>query len=270
MIKFMIDGGHGGTDPGAVANGLKEKDITLAIALRIRDILFSEYEGVAVKMSRTTDKTVPLSAITNAANAWAADFLLSIHINAGGGTGFESFTYNGINDVKTNSIQKNIHTAVAKVIGIPDRGIKKADLHVCRESYMPALLTECGFIDSKTDSKLMKSKAWIDRVARAHVEGLAKSFGIKKKKNSGGSKKPTPVKPKPGDKLHRVQIGAYANKKNADAAAAKAKKVGFDAVIKKEGSLYKVQIGAFRERKNAGALATRAKKAKFDVTISYN
>ena len=55
MIKILIDPGHGGKDPGALGFGLQEKDLTLKISLKIRDILLREYENVEVRMSRTTD-----------------------------------------------------------------------------------------------------------------------------------------------------------------------------------------------------------------------
>src|SRR5690606_13418747 len=87
MKKVFIDPGHGGSDSGAVGNGLKEKDLTLAIAKECEKVLKSEYEGVTVKMSRTGDTYPTLSARTNAANSWNADLFISIHINAGGGTG---------------------------------------------------------------------------------------------------------------------------------------------------------------------------------------
>ncbi len=73
--KIFLDPGHGGSDAGAGGNGLKEKDITLTIALETRRILLEEYEGVTVKMSREKDTTVSLTQRTNAANAWNATFL---------------------------------------------------------------------------------------------------------------------------------------------------------------------------------------------------
>lgn len=96
MVKLFIDPGHGGTDPGAVGNGLQEKSLTLQIATRIKDILTLEYDNVSIRMSRTGDQTVSLSERTNAANAWGADFFLSVHINAGGGTGYEDYVYPGV------------------------------------------------------------------------------------------------------------------------------------------------------------------------------
>lgn len=94
-MKLYLDPGHGGSDPGATGNGLKEKDIALDIALRIRNIILNEYENVQVRMSRSSDKTVSLSQRTNDANNWNADFFLSIHCNAANGSarGYEDFIY---------------------------------------------------------------------------------------------------------------------------------------------------------------------------------
>ena len=86
MVKVFLDPGHGGSDPGAVGNGIQEKNITLQIATQIRDILLDEYENVSIKMSRTGDQTVSLNERTNGANNWNADFYLSVHINSGGGS----------------------------------------------------------------------------------------------------------------------------------------------------------------------------------------
>src|SRR5699024_1909864 len=69
--KILIDPGHGGNDPGASANGLKEKDLTLDISKRVNDNLLSNYE-VKTKMTRTSDKTVSLNNRTSSANAWGA------------------------------------------------------------------------------------------------------------------------------------------------------------------------------------------------------
>lgn len=73
MVKVFIDPGHGGVDPGAVANGLQEKEITLQLAKEIQKILLNEYENIAIKMSRTTDQTVSLNSRTALANHWNAD-----------------------------------------------------------------------------------------------------------------------------------------------------------------------------------------------------
>jgi len=98
MPKIFLDPGHGGNDTGAVGNGLREKDITLSIALEISRILQNEYEGVSVQLSRTKDETVSLAERTRRANSWGADLYVSIHVNAGGGTGFEDYIYHGLSE----------------------------------------------------------------------------------------------------------------------------------------------------------------------------
>lgn len=180
MVKIYIDPGHGGIDSGASGNGLLEKNVTLQIALAVRKYL-GEYKGVSIRMSRTTDKTVTLKERTNDANSWGADYFLSIHINAGGGTGFESFIYSGLSNTSSAGKKRNsIHNKVVKVNGLTDRGKKQGNLHVLRESKMPSILTENGFIDTASDAKRMKNKAWIDRVGKAHAEGIADIYNLKK------------------------------------------------------------------------------------------
>ncbi|MCM3454392.1 N-acetylmuramoyl-L-alanine amidase [Heyndrickxia oleronia] len=180
MFKLFLDPGHGGSDPGAVGNGIREKDITLKIATKIRDFLLNEYSNVSVLMSRTGDTYPTLSDRTNAANSWGANYFLSIHINAGGGTGFESFVYPGVG-TPTTTYQSTIHSEIMKLNQLSDRGKKQSNLHVLRESNMPALLTENGFIDNVNDATKMKSDSWITNVARGHVNGLAKAFNLQKK-----------------------------------------------------------------------------------------
>src|SRR5262245_27144582 len=90
--KVYIDAGKGGTDPGAVGNGLQEKEFTLDLALRLNHILVVTH-GFQTRLSRTSDITRSLSFRTSDANAWGANIFVSIHVNSGGGTGFESYRY---------------------------------------------------------------------------------------------------------------------------------------------------------------------------------
>lgn len=203
-FKLYLDPGHGGTDPGAIGNGLKEKDITLKLSLMIRDILTSEYEGVEVKMSRTTDVYPSLPKRVDEANAWRADFFFSIHINAGGGTGFETLRANGVGG-RTLQIQNIIHDEIQKVTGLRDRGKKESGVYVLRESDMPACLTESGFIDSVNDSAKMKDDNWLRAIARAHVVGLEKAFGLKaKEKVTAATPAPAPSEPKEAVKMDEL------------------------------------------------------------------
>lgn len=230
MVKIFIDPGHGGNDPGAVGNGLKEKDLTLKIAKKIRDKL-QQYQNVQVKLSREGDQTLSLKQRTDMANAWKADYLISIHINAGGGTGFESYIYNGSYSGKAETDRKRgiIHDEIMKQIaGVRDRGKKQANFHMVRESKMAAMLTENLFIDNANDAKLLKQDTFLDKIAQGHVNGLVKVFGLKKKAE------PNPIPqsaPKQDGKLYRVQVGAFADKKNAEKLAAELKKKGYDVYI---------------------------------------
>lgn len=182
-MKIVIDPGHGGRDGGAVGNGLKEKDITLSLAKRIRDILFSEYEDVEVLLTRETDIFIELSERARMANEWGADYFLSIHVNAGGGTGFESF----IHDSQTPpsvALQNIIHAEIMKAIPeVTNRGRKVANFAVLRQTQMPAILTENLFIDNIQDAQKLKDPVFLERLARGHVKGLERAFGLKKKGN---------------------------------------------------------------------------------------
>lgn len=181
MVKLFIDPGHGGKDAGATKQGVKEKDVTLKIALQLQKKL-KAYQDVHVKLSRTTDKTISLKKRTNMANEWGADYLLSIHVNAGGGEGFESYIYNGTYSSKrrTNQLRESVHSSVVKETTFTDRGMKEANFHMLRESAMAACLTENGFIDTISDIKLLKEDDFLAKIAQGHVSGLVKAFQLNK------------------------------------------------------------------------------------------
>jgi N-acetylmuramoyl-L-alanine amidase len=189
MFKLYVDPGHGGSDSGASANGMHEKDIVLDIALRIRDILRNEYESVDVRMSRTTDRTITLAERTRDANSWGADYFVSIHVNAHNGTakGYEDYIHNSLSDSSQTARYRDImHEEITKVNNLVNRGKKKANFHVLRETRMSAVLTENGFIDNADDAAKLKNPDWLETVARGHVNGLARAFNLKRRSNSGG------------------------------------------------------------------------------------
>lgn len=189
-----------GEDSGTIGNGLKEKDLTLKIAKKIREFL-ARYKNVSTKMSRTGDTYPSLSARTNEANAWGADFFLSVHINAGGGQGYEDYIYTSTNQV-TKKYQDNIHAEILILVDLKDRGQRTGNLHVLRESTMPALLTENGFIDNVSDASKLKKSAFIENLAQGHVNGIVKSFNLKRKEEVP-SNTHTIVK---GDTLYSIAI----------------------------------------------------------------
>lgn len=264
MVKIFIDPGHGGTDPGAAANGIEEKNITLQISAKIRNILLAEYEDVSVLMSRTGDQTVSLDNRTNAANNWGADYYLSVHINSGGGSGFESFVYPGVAR-QAVVFQEIIHQKILEQTRLFNRGMKQADLHVLRESKMDAILSENGFIDNAADATLLKDTGFIERLARGHALGISSVFHLKAKR---GHSQPLPHDHVLTSGYFLVQIGAFHDKSNAERLALQVKEKGFQPFIRQKNNQFKVQIGAFKDRENAGVLVQKAKNAGFEAFIS--
>jgi len=194
--KIMWDKGHGGTDPGAVGNGLEEKDLTHKIVEYAMNYLNDEYTGFEQRTTRTGDQTVPLNKRDDGADAWKADVFISVHINAGGGNGFESFIYNGGVGATTIELQNVLHaeiiTAMREFGNIADRGKKRANFAVLRETNMPAILTENMFIDT-SDSKYLKNEAFLKAVGEAHARGVAKYLGLPSKPQQAPTPQPQPT-----------------------------------------------------------------------------
>ncbi|MEI4802086.1 N-acetylmuramoyl-L-alanine amidase [Bacillus sp. FJAT-51639] len=193
-MKLVIDAGHGGYDSGAVGNGLEEKNLTLQIAQRVRDILLATYY-VDIEMTRDSDVFVALSERANIANSYNADFFISFHINSGGGTGYEDYIYNGLPSGSSAAMkQAKMHEAVRTVLnqyGLQDRGAKTADYAVLRETAMDALLTETAFIDTTLDANLLKNQQFIEDLCQAYTKGIANIMGLSAKEN------PNPPAPDP-------------------------------------------------------------------------
>ncbi|MDA8352846.1 MAG: N-acetylmuramoyl-L-alanine amidase [Firmicutes bacterium] len=116
------------------------------------------------------------------ANNNGADYFVSIHINAGGGTGFESFIWDG--PVSNNTVQwrQIVHDTIMSRIGSPwgvtDRGKKRANFYVLRETAMPAVLTENLFIDHQQDLSKLTNSSFIRDLANATGEGIAKALKL--------------------------------------------------------------------------------------------
>ncbi|MFC3768345.1 N-acetylmuramoyl-L-alanine amidase [Paenibacillus sp. GCM10012303] len=180
-MKIVIDAGHGGKDPGAIGNGLREKDIVLTLGLRIGQLLAAR--GVKVIYTRQTDEYLELVERPEVAAREGADYFLSLHVNAGGGTGFETFVQTGAT-VAAVAYQNVIHQRIAllyKQEGFPDRGTKQANLAVLRGSEragIPAILAEYGFIDHPKEAAMLTDPAWLERLARATAAGVAAAFGL--------------------------------------------------------------------------------------------
>lgn len=221
MPKVFIGVGHGGSDPGAVSNNTKEKDLNLSIALACKDEL--ERHGVSVKMSRTKDENDTLSEEIKECNAYSPDLAVDIHNNAGGGDGAEAFYHYGGGTSKT--LAENILTEVVKV-GQNSRGakIRKNDYGkdyygFIRETSCPSVIVECAFVDNAADLKILDTESKRKKVGQAVAKGILKTLGIEFQAES--------------NTLYRVQVGAYSVKANAEAMQKKLKEAGFSSYITK-------------------------------------
>ena len=121
MSRVFIGVGHGGKDPGAVANGLREKDINLVMALEMTKVLTQH--GVGVGISRTVDEADPLQEELAEAKAFAPDLAVEVHNNAGGGDGFEVYVQTGTYREQSRNLAQLMEEQV-KQIGQNSRGIK--------------------------------------------------------------------------------------------------------------------------------------------------
>lgn len=232
MVKLYLDAGHGGKDPGAAGNGIKEKDIVLDICNRIEAGL-KEYEDVEVITTRTTDVFLSLDARTKKANQNNCDVLLSIHSNSATDAtakGWEIHVYPGSN-AGTVALQNVMHSEVMKVLGssTANRGKKQSNFHMLRESKMKAVLTENLFVSNPSDAALLEKADFRQKIAQGHINGLEKFLGLKK------SAQPPPTAPtNPSGKYWIVQVGAFEEKSNAEAMYNDLRKSGYRPIIKYE------------------------------------
>lgn len=189
----VIDPGHGGKDPGAVAHGLAEKDVVLRLGRMVREEL-AAYD-VDVRMTRDSDRFVELSDRAALANKWGAALFVSLHNNAGGGQGFESYVYTepSAASVKYQDVVHSEVMAYLRTHGIVDRGRKRANLAVCRETRMPAMLLENLFIDNPRENALLRDEAFLRGLAAAIARGIAKALGLRRKAAPPAAPKVTPV-----------------------------------------------------------------------------
>lgn len=170
MPLVVIDAGHGGNNPGAVYQGRREKDDTLALSLAVGRIL--EENGVNVYYTRTDDVYESPAQKAMEGNAVGADYFVSIHRNASPYpnqyTGVETLVYNRYGEAAR--LADNINTRLEQV-GFEDQGVnERTDLAVLRRTQMPAVLVEVGFINTDADNSLLDQR--FDDVAEAIADGI--------------------------------------------------------------------------------------------------
>ena len=167
-VDVFLSAGHGGTDPGAVAYGLKEKDINLNIMKTCASEL--RRHGLSVACSRTKDENDPVSDEVREANASGAKVAVSFHTNAGGGDGSESLHHSSNKDAKKLA---TLCEKYVKALGQNSRGVKvRDDLWFLRGTKMTAVLCECAFIDNNKDNNI------IDTVKEQQKFGVAYAMAI--------------------------------------------------------------------------------------------
>lgn len=177
MAKVFLDAGHGGKDPGAIGNNLQEKDINLAVTLKVGEILIRH--EVEVMFSRATDVHLELHERTQKANLTNSDILISIHCNSAENRtarGVETFHYSGSERgaALARCIQDEL---IATKLYSVNRGVKTANFHMIRASNMPGVLTELAFISNSDDAKILRDKQ--EQLALAIAKGILTYLGIK-------------------------------------------------------------------------------------------
>ncbi len=205
--KIYVDAGHGGKDPGAVSGGVNEKDLNLKVALKLENDL--KAKGAEVIMSRNTDQFLELWEIASKANASKADIFISIHHNSAtpAAFGIETYSYDGSgssrnlsnifstdlsenkstispfvanNNVdriyKSQQLASRVQSGLISNTGAYDRGAKQTDFHVIRETNMPAILTELGFITNNNERGQLVTDAYQTKLSKGITDGVVSYF----------------------------------------------------------------------------------------------
>lgn len=185
---IVVDPGHGGKDRGAHAGDVQEKDLNLAIGTLVGNELAKE--GATVIMTRKTDVFIPLTDRAVIANRNQADFFISCHINSTGNSRSQSggITFHHLGRPISRVLAECIQQEIAKVSEIPNLGawsdqrIYKSGFSVLRQTTMPGVLIEFGFINYSRDRKRLVSDEFQHSVAAAVVKGIKVYLGDANKK----------------------------------------------------------------------------------------
>lgn len=174
-MKISIDPGHGGSDSGAVNGKYYEKNAALGIALKVADKL--KAEGHDVVLTRSQDRALSLQERCDIANKTKSQFFVSIHCNSAenkDASGIETYHYPNIGGV-TKRLADNIQGALVE--GFPEeknRGVKEASYYVLKNTNMPAVLVEVGFISHDKTAEKLFSYSYQNKIARLIVDGILK------------------------------------------------------------------------------------------------
>ena len=171
--KIVIDPGHGGNDVGAIRGDITEKEITLDVSKRVRNIL--EKKGYKVEMTRDNDKTVSLQDRVAFSENEHPDIFVSIHVNSSEKpeiTGIETHYYRQ----ESMSLAQTVHAALASNIKTNNRGLFKSKFYVINHTTAPAILVEIGFISNDGERAELVSDKRKQATAKAIAEGVENYF----------------------------------------------------------------------------------------------
>lgn len=232
MKKIYINPGHSDRDPGAVGYAT-ERTLNVCVAAEMA-VYLTQHFDCQVRVGSGDS----LYALCDEANAWGADLFVSIHFNAAGGDGFECYVYSD----KTVDLGR-IFAKHAEAIGQNLResavapGVKKRqNLAVLYRTVMPAVLVEGAFVDNLKDIQDWNDPEELEKMAAAYAQAAAEYLKLEEKPKEEEPKAEEPKAESPA-RWYRVQVGAYREKKNAEAMLKKLQAAGFaDAYIREDAS----------------------------------
>ncbi len=179
---IVVDPGHGGSNPGAVANNTRESDNNLSVALKLRDKLVQA--GAKVIMTRETDRTVApegsslsneLGARVTLANSNQADAFVSIHSNSNSDPNIKG-TMTFYSTGKSSALASAVENAMVVQTGAIDKGTSSANFHVLRNTSMPSTLVEMGFVSNKEEAAQLSSDSYRNKLAQGIFTGIVNYF----------------------------------------------------------------------------------------------
>jgi len=187
MKRVVLDPGHGGRDPGAVGNGLREKDLALTVAKYCRNHLVENYDDVRVIMTRETDRFVSIP--DRAAIGDGKDLLVSIHFNSfrrdTSARGFETFCHDGPLFSTTLAMRKKIHEQIYAYLthyGVPNRGPKRFNHDITRLPHCPVTLVEYLFLTNQEDARVASRSGTLKQLGVMTAEGIAMALALPSKR----------------------------------------------------------------------------------------
>ncbi|ABR48592.1 cell wall hydrolase/autolysin [Alkaliphilus metalliredigens QYMF] len=184
-MKIVIDNGHGLNTPGKrtpiLPDGtqIREWQFNFPTAKKLGELLI--HNGFDIVYVSDTEEDTPLGTRTTRANEAGADIFVSIHYNAFQGTwgthgGIETYHYP--NSSNGQSLAQEIQRELIQETGLRDRGVKSANFQVLRETAIPAVLCECGFMDNLEEASLMLDEAYQWKCARGIAKGICSYLGV--------------------------------------------------------------------------------------------